>query len=912
MILSDDKIGSTETQSQAQLSPQASLQTNPFELSISTAAPNIPNPDSHESIHEDAVQPPPTYSPTPSVSSRERPTRMFITNGRPASTMNLPDSSGAGTSTYPREKAHLPEYSETIATEAAIQSDGRIQASFAQSQGLPDGYVPPIYEPALDEDGFLNAPAMSINIMIVGSRGDVQPYISLGQQLQEYGHTVRISTHATFRPLVKDTGLMFFNIGGDPNELAGYMVRNPGLIPGLDSIKNGEIGKNQHIVAEVRSPSLHPFDARLNHDKKILDRCLLSCYAEDDESEGESGFAADLIISNPPTFAHIHCAEALGIPLHLTFTMPWSPTAAFPHPLVNIKQTDETEPKMANYYSYSLVDMMTWQGLGRIINKFRIKRLGLEYLSTQSAVGITERASVPWTYCISPTIIPKPVDWMSNIDVTGYCFLNLAKGYDPPRELIEFIEAGEPPVYIGFGSVVLENSENMTKSILGAVSQAGVRAVISTSLGGLDEGMIKAAGDDVFPLTTDIPHDWLFERVSAVVHHGGAGTTAIGLKCGKPTIIIPFFGDQPWWAVQVTRHGAGLPPIHPNKLSAETLAVAIRVAISPETREAARKVGEMIRAEQGPKNAVESIHKHLPLLNMRCDLDSGRVAVWYSPAHKLRLSAFAAQVLAEAGEIDINKLALHRSREYETHIGPVDPVSGTILPGLKILNDFGRGVAKLPSQPGKGATQMLSASTLGVQNTLRGAAEGMHNLPKVYGGEVRKHKKVTGIGSGFAQGGKEFALGLYDGFSDFFMEPVRGFKRGGMLGAIGGVGIGALNLTTKPTAGFMNAVSMPIEGTVKEVKALLHRQVGKDRTATRYAQGVSAARNASEAERERIVRAFVERIGGSDSLPTANRKGKGKSKIQWKNYAARLLQIQSNRQPEHAFVVLHRNPADFD
>ncbi|CAE7182837.1 unnamed protein product, partial [Rhizoctonia solani] len=499
-------------------------------------------------------------------------------------------------------------------------------------------------------------------------KGDVQSYIALGQQLQEYGHTVRISTHEAFRSLAKNAGLMFFNIGGDPNEFAVYVDRNPGLAPGADSFKNGVAGKNQQVVAEM------------------LDRCLLSCYAEDEDARGEPGFAADLIISNPPTFAHIHCAEALGIPLHLSSVMPWSPTAAFPHPLVNIKQNDEADSRMANYYSYKLVDVMNWQGLGRTINKFRTKRLGLEYLSTQSAVGITERASVPWTYCVSPTVVPKPADWMSNIDVTGYCFLNLAKGYDPPRDLIEFIEAGEPPIYIGFGSIVLDNSENVTKSIIAAVSQAGVRAIISTGLGGLDEVMAKAAGDDVFHLTYDVPHDWLFERVCAVVHHGGAG-----------------------------------------------------------------------------------------------------------------------------------------SREYDSHIGPVDPVSGTILPGLKILNDFGRGVARLPSEPGKGATKMLSASTLGVQNTLQSAAEGMHNLPKVYGGEVRKHKKVTGIGSGLVQGGKGFALGLYDGFSDFFMEPVRGFKRGGVLGAIGGVGIGALNLTAKPTAGLMQAVSMPIEGAVKEVKSLLHR-----------------------------------------------------------------------------------------
>ncbi|KAJ1305709.1 hypothetical protein OPQ81_010444 [Rhizoctonia solani] len=860
MILVEDKTGSTETQAQVQLSPQHDVLTNHFEPS-STAALYIPVLDSQEAPQEAADQPPPTYSP--SISNREGRTRMFITNGRPASTVDLLGFPASDSSAYPREKVQLPKYNEAIATEAAIQICGRIQASFASSQGFLDGHIPPTYEPAFDPDGFLNMPVISINVMIAGSRGDVQPYIALGQQLQEYGHTVRISTHEAFRSLVKDAGLMFFNIDGDLSGLMGFVVRNPGLIPGLDGLEDGDNGGKQSIITEM------------------LERCLLSCYAEDEGSKGEPGFAADLIISNPVTFAHIHCAEALGIPLHLSFTTPWSPTAAFPHPLVNITQNNETEPGMANYYSYSLVDMITWQKLGHTINKFRTKRLRLEYLSTQSVIGMTERVSVPWTYLISPTIVPKPADWMSNIDVTGFCFLNLAKCYDPPRELVEFIEAGEPPVYIGFGSNILEYSENMAKSVLEAVSQAGVRAIISAGSGSLDVGLIKTAGNGVFALTTYVPHDWLFERVAVVVHHGGVGTTAIGLKCGKPTVIVPFFGNQPWWDVQVMRSGAGPPPIHPNKFSAESLAAAIRVAVSQEMRESAKQIGEIIRNEKGLKMAVESIHKHLPLSNMRCDLDSNRVAVWYSPTHKLRLSAFAAQVLAEAGEIDINKLELHRPREYETQIRPIDPVSGTFVPGLRILHDFGRGVAKLPSQPGKGATKMLSASTLGLQSTLQGAAEGMHNLPKVYGGEVRNQKKVTGLGSGFVQGGKEFALGLYDGFSDFFMEPVRGFKRGGVLGAIGGVGIGALNLTTKPTAGFMQAVSMPIEGSVKEVKALFHGQIGKERIATRYAQGISASRNASEAERERVVRVFVERVGGKDWESSVDKKGKGKAKMKW-------------------------------
>ncbi|KAJ1305708.1 hypothetical protein OPQ81_010443 [Rhizoctonia solani] len=632
----------------------------------------------------------------------------------------------------------VPLGSSKLDAEAAFQDDGRLQITFGHrlSKRLPRNYAEPVHEFGVDEVGFRDAPPMNVNIMIVGSRGDVQPYIALGQKLQRYGHTVRLSTHETFRKLVKDAGLRFFNIGGDPQELMSYMVRNPGLIPGFESMRNGDIGKKQAMVAEM------------------LDRCYLSCYEADEGSPMEKGFVADAIISNPPTFAHIHCAEALGIPLLLSFTMPWCATAAFPHPLVNIRQSGSHEPKAVNYYSYTLVDMLTWQGLGHVINKFRTKKLGLDYLSTASAVSMIERCGIPWTYCLSPALVPKPQDWLSHIDVVGFYFLDLAKDYDPPADLIEFLGSGEPPIYIGFGSIVLRDPKEMTRAILGGVARANVRAIISPGWGGLDESMIKAAGPHVFALG-NTPHDWLFQYVCAVCHHGGAGTTAIGLKCGKPTIIIPFFGDQPWWAAQLAQRGAGPEPLDSKNLTSEAFAAAIQQALSPDNTIAAQKIGDMIKQEEGVKNGVESFHKHLPLLNMRCDLDPKRVAVWYSPTHRLRLSAFSAQVLAERGEIDMNKLKLHRSREYNTHAQATDPISGTALPIFRVINDVAHGVVKMGSKrPDKGVAKMVTATAGGFQTTLQGITEGLTNVPKLYGSEVRESKKVTGFASGVVEGTK--------------------------------------------------------------------------------------------------------------------------------------------------------------
>lgn len=223
--------------------------------------------------------------------------------------------------------------------------------------------------------------------------------------------------------------------------------------------------------------------------------------------------------------------------------MPWSPTQAFPHPLANV-QSSNADVSMTNYITYTLIEMLTWQGLGDIINQFRLHSLGLEPISLFWAPGILNRLKVPHTYCWSPAVIPKPTDWPPHISVSGFFFLSLASNYTPQPELKAFLDAGPPPVYIGFGSIVVDDPNAMTKMIFEAVKKTGQRALVSKGWGGLGAGELGIP-EGVYMLG-NVPHDWLFQNVSCVVHHGGAGTTAAGIACGKPTVIVPFFGDQPF------------------------------------------------------------------------------------------------------------------------------------------------------------------------------------------------------------------------------------------------------------------------------------------------------------------------------------------------------------------------------
>ena len=322
-----------------------------------------------------------------------------------------------------------------------------------------------------------------------------------------------------------------------------------------------------------------------------------------------------------------------------------------------------------------------------------MKTLGLEPVSTLWAPGQLFRLKVPYTYLWSPGLIPKPADWGPEIDIAGFVFLDLASSFKPPETLAAFLDAGEPPVYVGFGSIVVDDPDKFTTLIFEAVKKAGVRALVSKGWGGL--GDESNTPDNIYMLE-NTPHDWLFPRVSAVVHHGGAGTTAIGLKCGKPTMIVPFFGDQPFWGAMVAKAGAGAHQAIPYKrLTADALAEGIQQCLAPEAREAAAKIAENIAEEgDGAKNAVESFHRHLLTMSgehtMRCSILPDHVAVWILKASNLRLSALAAQLLVEKKKIKWQDLRLVRHYEWNDFEGPGEPFTGA---GAALMNTAG-GIAK--------------------------------------------------------------------------------------------------------------------------------------------------------------------------------------------------------------------------
>ncbi|KAE8145253.1 hypothetical protein BDV25DRAFT_133954 [Aspergillus avenaceus] len=735
-----------------------------------------------------------------------------------------------------------------------VHDDGRIDVDLDSTvaktalkfipEPKPDDLVPPpAYVDPVRCDVKLN-----IVIQVVGSRGDVQPFIALGNELQKHGHRVRLATHNVSDSFVKKSGLEFYPIGGDPAELMAFMVKNPGLIPNMKSLQAGEISRKRVMV------------------KQMLEGCWRSCI-EDDPST-RAPFVADAIIANPPSFAHIHCAQALGIPLHLMFTMPWSSTSNYPHPLANLKYSG-TSASFANAVSYGVVDWMTWQGLGDVINDWR-ETMDLERVPFTEGPSLLQTLKVPFTYCWSPALVPKPKDWPSYIDVCGFFFRDLPT-YSPYPELESFIRSGPPPIYIGFGSIVIDDPHRFTAILEQAVQAVGVRAIIS-------RGWSKLGGDSSNSILyiDDCPHEWLFQQVSAVVHHGGAGTTACGLRFGKPTVIVPFFGDQPFWGRMIAASGAGSEPIPQKSLTPENLADAIRYCLQPQAMEAAEDIAIRMQSETGVKTAVESFHRNLPLDRMCCQVIPDQPAAWTYTKYPqpIILSKLAAQILLDHLRIDPKRLQsttsatigygtdmlrattnmfvkpyqeIYRDRPSTSSLPLPETVSA--LSQVKSHDTASSGKSSGRSKPNWEATgAAIGASAVGFGSFMKhvykgiivdipvATTEGLRAVPRLYGEEVVDYK-VNDWKSGAVAGGKNFAQGMREGITDIFTQPIKGGREDGAKGVAKGFLKGTASLATKVPSAALGVVAYPAQGITKSIRTVVKSKTRKQIVKARMGEG---------------------------------------------------------------------------
>ena len=413
---------------------------------------------------------------------------------------------------------------------------------------------------------------MQATIIAAGSRGDVQPYIALGAGLKGAGHTVRVLASSDFRQLILSHELAFYDMGGSIQSVAQSME---GLLEG---------GNMLRILA-----SMGPAAARMVGDAAA--HGLQACQGSNVIIAGLGGLGVGWALS-----------EKLGIDFVPAYLYPFTPTRAFasvlaPQPPVRL-------PGWAHYLSHRMAQQMMWQTFRAADTRARRQVLKISPAPLGGPFATLERGDRPILCGYSPQVIPVPDDWSASVHVTGYWYLEPSGGWQPPSDLLGFLGSGPPPVYIGFGSMVNRRPEEVADLVLQALERTGQRAVWSAGWGGLTGHGLP---ETVFMIGS-LPHNWLFPRMAAVVHHGGVGTTAAGLRAGIPSITVPFFGDQPFWGRRIAELGVGPQPIPRSKLTAERLAKALHETVTDTAmRERAARLGGAIRAEDGVGSAVRVI-----------------------------------------------------------------------------------------------------------------------------------------------------------------------------------------------------------------------------------------------------------------------------------------------------------------
>lgn len=414
---------------------------------------------------------------------------------------------------------------------------------------------------------------MRISMVAIGSTGDVRPYVLLGKELKKRGHEVTIVCFDMTEKMVTEAGLNFAPLAGSVKDI--FMAV---MTPGTNGFTF--LPKFKNALLDDLPQFLHTLEEGCKDAEAII--CT---------------FFGSVVYS---------IAEKHNIPCIQTHYFLMDYNDMFPITTAPGLKMGKAWNKVSYKMGYALINTLEWHYLSdwRSEEGMKSKKISM------SPDYYINGHKIPVLYAISPLLVPRAPEWDEHIHMTGFWTDPEPCEYEPEPSLVRFLEEGEKPVYIGFGSMVSSDMGQTLDIVLKAVAASGVRAIIGRGWGG---GALDAALSNPNVYVADyIPHDWLFSRVSAVVHHGGAGTTAAGVLACKPTLVVPFGGDQPFWGQRIYDLGIGPKPIKRENLTVEKLADAlIKLTHTPRFNVAVSEIGERMKYENGTLLAADIVEREI-------------------------------------------------------------------------------------------------------------------------------------------------------------------------------------------------------------------------------------------------------------------------------------------------------------
>ncbi len=409
-----------------------------------------------------------------------------------------------------------------------------------------------------------------VAISTIGTQGDVQPYLALAVALRERGYQVVVGAPADFEELTKSLGVEFYSLGSN---IRSFLQQS-------------------HFEDAMSDNLLVSVPALLQQGQKIVEQAARLSW--------EMAQGADAIILNMNTSFAIDIGEALDVPAIMTALQPLNSTADFP----NVAYDGPDFGRAFNWLSHAAtIVQQAYYDFPR--NRLRRELMGLAPRKKGGFFTDTHGNKLVTLYAYSPTVSPRPRDWPKTAIVTGYWPLSDQTNWQPSAHFRQFLLKGEAPVYLGFGSMPFGAQRN-TEILREAVARWGGRVVVARGWGGIDPDNLPP---NIYAISK-APHDKLFHYVKAVIHHGGAGTTAAGLYAGKPTFVLPQAVDQPYWGRRVHELGCGPEPVRLRKLTPDILARALHdLSTRASYAEAARGIGKKMALEDGPAKAIRHIER---------------------------------------------------------------------------------------------------------------------------------------------------------------------------------------------------------------------------------------------------------------------------------------------------------------